>query len=170
MAAESVFSLFETPNAIWHLYGAAQHARVEEASSLMEQLVMSSREARGRAYAPYSGFRVGAALRMDGEPFSGSNIENASYGATLCAERVALAAAVDEGHRHLELLAVSTSAEPNTPPGLRSPCGICRQVASEFASDETLVILDAGTASDGRLQAEVATFDWLLPWRFNLGH
>lgn len=151
-----------------HLYGAAVPSRVGAASAPLERLLLAAREARGRAHAPYSGFQVGAALQMDGGAFSGANVENASYGATLCAERVAIAAAVAAGSRHLEFLALSTSAVPGSAPALRSPCGICRQVASEFAGDETLILLDGGTTPDGRLHAEVVDFDWLLPWRFRL--
>jgi cytidine deaminase len=132
----------------------------------METLLLSAREARCRAYAPHSGFQVGAALQMDGASFFGANVENASYGATLCAERVAIASAVAAGRRHLEFLAISTSAAPGSAPALRSPCGVCRQVASEFSDGETLILLDAGTTQDGRLHAEVVDLDWLLPWRF----
>jgi len=132
-------------------------------------LVRAAREAKSRAYAPYSRFQVGSVVVMDGTIFSGANVENASYGATLCAERNAISAAVAAGHRRLEVVAVSTSAPPGAAIDQRIPCGICRQVISEFAGPNTLVVLDAGDGEDGRIRGEVIAFESLLPWRFRLG-
>lgn len=129
-------------------------------------LLESAREVKVRAHAPYSGFQVGAALRMDGVLFTGANVENASYGATICAERTAIGAAVSAGRRRIGIIAVSTSAPEGAPLEDRSPCGICRQVISEFAGGETLVLIDGGTAEDGRLLGYVVPFEALLPWRF----
>lgn len=87
--------------------------------------------ARARAYAPYSHFRVGAALRCaDGTVITGCNVENASYGLCVCAERTAICTAVAQGHTRFEAIAIATASSPPSP-----PCGMCRQVLSEFCED-----------------------------------
>lgn len=104
---------------------------------MYKTLVNSALEARERAYVPYSNFRVGAAvLTEDGSIFSGCNIENASYGATNCAERTAIFKAVSEGHTKIKAIAIVGKLGEYT-----MPCGICRQVMSEFAQDDLDVIL-----------------------------
>ena len=96
-----------------------------------ETLISAARQARENAYAPYSNFRVGAALRAtSGRIFGGCNIENASYGLTVCAERVAIFKAMSEGDRNFSALAVVTDADELTP-----PCGACRQLIWEFCGD-----------------------------------
>ena len=108
-----------------------------------EELLTLARQAAAGAYCPYSRFHVGAALIADGRLFLGCNVENASYGLTVCAERVAIFAAVAAGCRHLEVLAVTCPDAPkNSPPGGRMPCGACRQVMAEFARPEFLVLID----------------------------
>jgi cytidine deaminase len=95
-------------------------------------------DAQRRAYAPYSKFRVGAAVQASGETFEGANIENASYGLGICAERTAMFAAVLAGAHRLEAVAVCTDASPPS-----SPCGACRQVLLEFAPDPAAVTVIA---------------------------
>ena len=94
-------------------------------------------DARENAYVPYSKFKVGAAVvTEDGSIYSGCNIENASYGATNCAERTAIFKAVSEGHKKIKAIAVVGDMSTNT-----YPCGICRQVIVEFATADINIIL-----------------------------
>ncbi|MCI0661546.1 MAG: cytidine deaminase [Acidobacteria bacterium] len=103
----------------------------------IEKLVEIAREARQFAYAPYSRFRVGAAVECrDGRIFTGANIENSSYGLTLCAERVALLKAVSEGAREITRIAVIADTHGPIP-----PCGACRQVMLELCDPDALVIM-----------------------------
>ena len=114
-----------------------------------------------RAYIPYSRFPVGAALECgDGTVFTGCNIENAAYGATICAERTAVAKAVSEGHRDFVRIAIAGSRETFCP-----PCGVCRQVLSEFAGDGLEVLL-----VNSRGEIRETTLGALLPERFDSGN
>ena len=123
-----------------------------------DRLIESAREAMERAYAPYSGFRVGAALlAKGGRVYSAANVENASSGAAICAERAAMAKAASEGEREFEALAVVAETEEPV-----APCGICRQSLIEFG-DEIKVIM-ANTRGD----AEIATAGELLPRGFTV--
>ena len=102
-----------------------------------EELVAAAAEARNRAYVPYSGYTVGAALlTKSGRIFTGCNVENAVYPLTICAERVAIVKAVSEGEREFEALAVSTQNGG-------APCGSCRQTLREFGADIIVLIADA---------------------------
>lgn len=122
-----------------------------------DPLVAAARAARRRAYAPYSRFRVGAAVRAGGRVFDGANVENASYGLTLCAERTAVAAAVLSGARRLEAIAVASGTTPPTP-----PCGMCLQTLAEFAGPELTVHL-----AGARGAAVTTTLGALLPRGFS---
>ncbi len=105
--------------------------------SQRQELIETAVAMRDRAYAPYSNFLVGAAvLTNSGRIFGGCNVENASYGLTLCAERVALVSAVAAGESEFGAMAVATS-------GGASPCGACRQFAAEFRGDLPVLIVDA---------------------------
>ena len=106
-----------------------------------EKLVELSKEAMMRAYAPYSGFFVGAALLCaDGTVYQGCNIENAAYGPTNCAERTAFFKAVFDGHRDFTAIAIC-GGKGGTITGAFPPCGVCRQVMREFCDDDFLVYL-----------------------------
>jgi cytidine deaminase len=124
-----------------------------------EDLLAAARAARANAYARYSDYRVGAAvLAEDGRIFGGCNVENAMYGATVCAERVAIWTAIAAGAKRIQAIAVITS-------GMGSPCGFCRQVLSEFAGPDTPVFL-AGPASveDGGSAPRSFSLESLLPF------
>ncbi|HUS27871.1 MAG TPA: cytidine deaminase [Kofleriaceae bacterium] len=119
-----------------------------------------ARAAQKRAYAPYSKFKVGAAIQMKGgEIFEGVNVENASYPLSVCAERNAIAAAVMGGALELEAVAVCTDASPPS-----SPCGGCRQVLREFVKDPTKVVV---TAVNNKGERRTWTIAELLPDSFS---
>jgi len=104
----------------------------------MDPLLRAAIEARENAYAPFSGFRVGAALETgEGKIFAGCNIENATYSLTLCAERLAAAKAISEGERRFRRIAVAADTENLTP-----PCGSCRQFLWEFCGDIELILVN----------------------------
>ncbi len=106
-------------------------------NSDFDLLVKKAYEGREKAYAPYSNFKVGAAvLAEDGKIYTGCNIENASYGATNCAERTAIFKAVSEGNRTIKAIAIVGVENDYT-----YPCGICRQVIVEFAAEDIAIIL-----------------------------
>ena len=124
-----------------------------------QALIDLANEARRRAYAPYSKYRVGAALRTkSGRIFTGVNVENAVYPHTMCAERVAIFKAVSEGETEFEVIAVATDNGG-------SPCGGCRQVMAEFGLDTIVLIADGA----GNLKHEM-TVSQLLPEAFTPAH
>ncbi len=127
----------------------------------LERLIDAASAARARAYAPYSRYAVGAAIETaSGRIFSGCNVENASYGACLCAERSAAAQMVAAGESNPVACAVVTGGRS---PG--APCGICRQVLSEFAEDLAIVLVAEGPRKRVRLDTTLAS---LLPLAFRL--
>jgi len=124
-----------------------------------QALIDLGNEARRRAYAPYSKYNVGAALRgKSGRIYTGVNIENAAYPVTICAERVAVFKAVSEGEREFDAISVVTDNGG-------SPCGSCRQVLAEFGLDITVLIADG----EGHLIQETTVRD-LLPGAFTPEH
>lgn len=126
-----------------------------DAAALLE----AARAAREQAYAPYSRFRVGAALlTADGTVVPGCNVENVSYGLTVCAERVAVNNAVAQGHREFVAVAIAAGT-PNATP----PCGMCRQVLFEFAPELTVVLPPAAGSSE---PPELTTLRSFLPRGF----
>ena len=127
----------------------------------MNELVTLAIKAREKAYAPYSGYKVGAALKTkSGKIYLGCNIENASFSPTVCAERTAVFKAVSEGEREFEAIAVTGGKEEIS--DFAPPCGVCRQVMSEFCKEDFKIILYNGK------EEKVYTLKELLPLSFSL--
>jgi len=123
-------------------------------------LCKQARKAKANAYAPYSKFRVGAALLSDsGRVFPGNNVENSSYSLTVCAERVAVFTAVAEGERHFRAIAIASDDSGFTP-----PCGACRQVLFEMAGDIDVIM------SNSKGEIEIVRLRSLLPEPFTPKH
>ena len=128
----------------------------------IETLIDTALEQRSLAYAPYSGYRVGAALlASDGKIYTGCNIENAAYTPTICAERTAFFKAVSEGVRDFEAICIA-GGSGETPTGYSAPCGVCRQVMREFCDPQTFLIILA----TGRENYDMYTLEQLLPMSF----
>ncbi len=126
-----------------------------ELPAALARLVAAARAVRERAYAPYSGFRVGAAIETPaGNVYTGTNVENASYGATICAERAAVFSMIAAGERAVARVAVYTEG-----PTLSMPCGMCRQVLVEHGRDAEVVV--AGPSGE-----RTTTLSALLPEPF----
>ncbi len=125
--------------------------------SEFDVLISAARQARENAHAPFSDFRVGAALRAgSGRVYTGCNIENATLGLTCCAERVAIFKAMSEGERDFNAIAVVTDVERLTP-----PCGACRQLIWEFCGDIPVLLANL----QGKVEKETAA--GLLPRQFD---
>ena len=129
-----------------------------------EELIALAKEAMTRAYAPYSGFKVGATLLcQDGTVYQGCNIENAAFSPTVCAERTAIFKAVSEGKREFAAIAVC-GGKDGVITGLFPPCGVCRQVVAEFCgADFPVYLADANGVWEKKTLAE------LLPLSFSAG-
>lgn len=128
-------------------------------------LMDAAREVLATAYAPYSGVRVGAALRTGSGIVTGSNVENAAYGSTICAERMAVGRANARGDRAFSAVAVTATGDALDPVRVVSPCGACRQVLHEMAhpaADRTRVLM----GTPGSDAVTIATLDELLPLPF----
>ncbi|KLO20352.1 cytidine deaminase [Schizopora paradoxa] len=132
-----------------------------------QHLIQAAINAKAYAYCPYSKFRVGAALlATSGETIMGCNVENASYGGTICAERTAIVKAVSNGVKSFKALAVTTDV-----PDCVSPCGMCRQVIREFCALDMPVLLVPGNfGSAGAVEIKVMTLEQLLPMSFGPEH
>ena len=144
-------------NIIHHNNDFEEYENFDELPKDDQQLVIEARNAADRAYAPYSKFHVGAALEdVDGRIWTGCNVENASYGLTLCAERVAVFKAISEGVRKFRRIAVAADTDKLTP-----PCGACRQILWEFLGNADVILVN--------LQGKTATFKMrdLLPEPFD---
>lgn len=139
-------------------------AMANVSSQQISELIQSAMRLRQRAYAPYSGKSVGAAvLTANGRIYTGCNIENAAHAPGLCAERVALAGAVAAGERQFTAIAIcgGTAGEPADADNLFYPCGMCRQMMAEFFAADTLVIC----AADEQ-HYQLFTFAELLPYPY----
>ena len=123
----------------------------------IKSLIQEAIEARKQTYSPYSKFGVGAAVLSGGKVYRGCNIENASYGATICAERTAIFKAISEGNRTIEMIAI-TAGEDN----YGHPCGMCRQVMREFSDPKKLIVIVAKSQEDYKTY----TLEELLPNSF----
>ncbi|MDA3793201.1 MAG: cytidine deaminase [Elusimicrobia bacterium] len=122
-----------------------------------KKLIETAKKYRERAYAPYSNFKVGAALLADnGKVYGGCNVENSSYGLTICAERAAIASAVSEGMKKIEKIAIVTSGKE-----VSKPCGACRQVIIEFGRNAQVLCCDTMNNCDS------STAEELLPYYDN---
>lgn len=127
---------------------------------LNKDLLKIALAARERAYAPYSGYKVGAALlAKSGKVYEGFNMENAAYSATICAERAAFCAALIAGEREFERIAIAGGKERAE--GYVPPCGVCRQVMAEFCADDFEIIWGNEEAQECHSLAEI------LPFRFD---
>ncbi|MGH9899430.1 MAG: cytidine deaminase [Pyrinomonadaceae bacterium] len=125
---------------------------------ILKDLIEAASAAREHAYAPYSRFRIGAAVETgDGRIFTGCNIESSTYGLTICAERVALWKALSEGIREFKRIVIVADTKKLVP-----PCGACRQIVSDFCSAETEVVM---ANSSGEM--EIVTIERLLPSAFD---
>jgi homotetrameric cytidine deaminase len=136
---------------------------MEETAIAMQQLIEAAQEAAEHSYSPYSGFRVGSAILLtNGKTVTGTNVENVSYGLTICAERAALVRAVAMFGPQIRVAAVAVVNLNDSP---SPPCGACRQVLAEFIEPEAPVSFPGG--SRGEVQPVTAPFRELMPFAFD---
>lgn len=128
----------------------------------INELITAALEARKNSYCPYSKFAVGAALLADNKIFQGCNIENASYGATNCAERTAVFNAVSEGVRYIDAIAIVGGKKDDFELDYAYPCGVCRQVLREFCNPKEFIVIVAKSVDDYKKY----TLEELLPESF----
>lgn len=124
---------------------------------MKEKLIEAAVKAKEKAYAPYSNFRVGAALLADGKIFNGFNIENASYSLTICAERVAAIKAIADGSKNFNKIAIASDGE-----NFITPCGACLQFLAEFSDDMEVILVS------GKGDSKFTTLKALLPSPFSM--
>jgi cytidine deaminase len=138
--------------------------RTNQPEPALEGLQMAAKQAALNSYSPYSGFRVGAALLLNnGEIVTGANVENTSYGLTICAERAALVRAVAEYGPEIRVVA---AAVVNLNDAASPPCGACRQVLAEFMEPDGVVSFPAG--SEGAVTTATLSIAELLPFGFDM--
>lgn len=131
-----------------------------------KELAAKAVEARKAAYAPYSGFMVGAALlTQDGKVYTGCNIENAAYTPCCCAERTAFFKAVSEGERHFRAIAIAGGSKEEKAAEFTAPCGVCRQVMMEFCNPEQFSVILCNAA----LETKTYTLSEMFPMGFGPG-
>jgi len=164
-----------SPSFKWKIISAGKSAlHTDFLGEFGAELMAAARVAKKKAYAPYSKFHVGAAVSMTDEEgragriHFGCNVENASYGATMCAERSAIFPAVAAGGRKIRALALTLDSMNEENLSQRAPCGLCRQVINEFADASTAIIIDAGEKNGIEFTGEVMGIADLLPWGFEL--
>lgn len=133
-------------------------------AALLDDLVARATEVRERAYAPYSKYKVGAAIATkSGHVYTGCNVENSTFPASICAEQTAVVQMVAAGDREIVACAVVTGDEG------ASPCGVCRQVLAEFAADDVPIVI-VGLGAEGGEAGRAVALGELLPFAFRLDH
>ena len=151
------FCKFSYGRTLTFINGAKNLSLITLTTEARQRLIDAALTARQAAYAPYSKFMVGAAVLADsGDIFSGCNVENASYGLTICAERSAVFTAVGTGSQKLMAVAIATA-------GGHYPCGACRQVLAEFADDMPVLLVD----TENSTQVNELSLKSLLPGKFD---
>ena len=133
------------------------------------RLINKAFEIRKKAYTPYSGYKVGAALLCgNGKIYLGCNIENSAFGPSICAERTAFVEAVKNGERDFDAIAIVTGHDNADVYEMASPCGVCRQFMSEFCKDDFKIIMTKMSRDGELLDSKMFTMNEILPDRFKL--